>query len=226
MGPNAQIIADPSLLRPKKSAFSFERVIIPLLRVLTSDQIRKSVMSEWINQLFSVLHNMEHLELRLVTLFEEVTSCPDLLTCESSGGSISDMDDAVVGSGIAPLFPSCWADVALPIALLMREVANRIKVAAAKPDFQQAFDLLERSVEAWEAHDPSNKRIVRPVMKTIKIRIDAIRSQLARGEEVEREKERMGMKKKGAFAQARGGAAKAAGKTHVDIGCICTRLDL
>ena len=56
---------------PDSITFSFQRVVIPLLRVLTSDPIRKSVVQTWSNVLYAALHGMDGLELWLARLAQE-----------------------------------------------------------------------------------------------------------------------------------------------------------
>lgn len=58
------------------------------------------------------------------------------------------------GCGREALVPTSWVHVALPVLVLMREFANRMMDAAARPDFQQAFTTMCECIERWQSSDP------------------------------------------------------------------------
>jgi len=93
-------------------AFSYQRIIIPLLTVLTDSQIRRCVVEERPNRLYAFLYGLgrnesSSLELRLVDMFVQLTE----------RGSMADE----IAERAKVLH---WTEVALPLALYMKEVGH------------------------------------------------------------------------------------------------------
>lgn len=141
LGPNVVMCLDSSTSR-SSLRFSFPCVIVPLIRALTAEGLRKSVMREATNALYALLHSMASLELRLSRLFDEWTQRPIFLPPQYHGSGRS--------TGREAMLPTKWEDAALPIALLMREAVNRIAGASAEAEVQEAFDLLSTAVARCE----------------------------------------------------------------------------
>jgi hypothetical protein len=198
LGPHAPITTENYAAAPSSSTFSFQREVVPLLRVLTAPQIRKAVVSQWANRLYATLHGMEGLELRLARLVHECCVEEKIAAAWQGGHG---------PKALAELWPDDWNDVLLPTAYLMREVVNRVGDAAAEEDFREALAVLRASLDACMGREGGRwrglGRVVADVLKGVQIRVEAVESRLRLGDERTRaaEAERL---RRAAYSRARG----------------------
>lgn len=176
---------------PGSTTFSFHQVVVPLLRVLTSDPIRKSVVQTWSNVLYAALHGMGGLELRLGQLAQECLAQEPMLLCRLPVTG----PPPEPGCGRRKLVPKSWIDVVLPIARLLREVANRVVGGAAEESFVEALRVLDACVEEARSSSSSGnsseglKQVV-DILNGVRFRVDTAMSRLRLGDERTAEAER------------------------------------
>jgi hypothetical protein len=198
--------------------------------------------------LYTILHGLGSLELRLARLFDELTErgnlgSPHVNAGDATVGAIdyfpvpppdSESRDKVEdksndkgpdvllviptqsepGGGRKAFVPRDWSDIALPLALLMREFANKIIGASASPDFQQAFVLLHTAVTTWQARDAAAGRSANSadatasVLKAVGVRVDTSNGKLALADAAAKAKEAEQSKRKilGRLWTSNGGA--------------------
>ena len=191
LGPLAPVSVEKWAQAPGSTTFSFQHVVIPLLRVLTSDPIRKSVVQTWSNVLYAALHGMDCLELRLARFAQECLAQEPILLCRlPATGPLPEP-----GCGRQRLLPKSWSDIILPIARLLREVASRMEGAAAEDSFVEALRVLDTCVEDARTSSSSSstsegfKQVV-DILDGVHFRVDTAMSRLRLGDERTAEAER------------------------------------
>ena len=93
------------------------------------------------------------------------------------------------------LVPRSWFDIILPVARLLREVANRVNGAAAEESFVEALRVLDACVEdARSSSSSSNSREglkqVVDILNGVRFRVDTAMSRLRLGDARTAEAER------------------------------------
>lgn len=131
------------------------------------------------------------MELRLARLAPECLAQEPVLLCRLPAMA----PPPELGCGRQNLLPKSWIDIVLPIARLLREVANRVNGAAAEESFVEALRVLYACVEDARASSSSSKnnegiKQVVDVLNGVRVRVDTALSRLRLGDERTAEAER------------------------------------
>ena len=178
---------------------SFQRAVVPLLRLVTKDEIQGSMLSQFLNPIYATLHGDEEFESRVLGCLEALgaaRSVADPYYAEAA----QQRDSGCGGEGRGapgeknpgPAWaPASWAAVFQPVARYCFQVVQRFRDSQRSPGTRALAARCRELVRDWnvaEAH-PRAPFILSDLDLTLRI-FDRVALQQARGEAREKEAER------------------------------------
>jgi hypothetical protein len=134
---------------------SFQRVVVPLLRLVTKDEFQSSMLSQYLNPIYATLHQCETFEQHICVCLADLTkvrSIDDPFYSDGKGQAAAGPVDRWGADDVWA--PASWVDVFQPVSQYALQVVQRFRESHHSASTRALADRCHSLATEWRSWNP------------------------------------------------------------------------